>query len=124
MSPGNETKLSQSFKVILEMKKDSNEDQEEGFGEKSFFISGLTKEKVILEKDVWASQVELIEKMTCFLKVGEKWKEHKISGFYTGKKATENSARKKDRMVKSFSFLFDSAERKVLFEKDLSDINP
>ena len=124
MSPGNETKLSQSFKVILEMKKGSNEDQEEGFGEKSFFISGLTKEKVILEQDVWASQVELIEKITCFLKVGEKWKEYKISGFYTGKKATENSTKKKDRMVKSFSFLFDSAERKSLFEKDLSDINP
>ena len=124
MSPGNETKLSQSFKVILEMKKGSNQDQEECLGEKSFFISGLTKEKVILEQDVWASQVELIEKMTCFLKVGEKWKEHKISGFYTGKKATENSAKKKDRMVKSFSFFFDIAERKDLFEKDLSDINP
>ena len=50
MSPGNEIKLSQSFKVILEMKKGSNEEQEEGFEEKSLFISGLTKEKVILEQ--------------------------------------------------------------------------
>ena len=124
MSPENEVKLSQKFKVVLEMKKNSEEIQGEGSDKRNFFISGLTKEKVILEQDIWSSQIGSIEKITCFLKVGEKWNEHQMSEFYTGKKASESASKKKDRIVKSFSFTFDSALQKERFEKDLSELNP
>lgn len=124
MSPKNEVKLSQSFKVILEIKKSLSDGQKVGFDNKNFFISGFTKEKVILEQDVWASQIEFIEKITCFLKVNEKWKEHKISNFCKGKKASDSNGKKKDRKVKSFSFQFSNAKHRSLFEKDLSELNP
>ena len=62
----------------------------------------MTKEKVVLEQDIWASQVELIDKITCFMKIDEEWKEHKISDFFTGKKVSDNNLKKKDRMVKAF----------------------
>ena len=124
MSPQTEVKLSKNFKIILEIKKSSKKSKKEKPDERSIFISGMTNEKVVLEQDIWASQVELIDKITCFLKVDEEWKKHKISDFFTGKKAADNNVKKKDRMVKSFSFNFSSAEQKGLFEKDLSDINP
>ena len=124
MSPKNEVKLSKTFKVILEMKKSLKENQKEKPDERSVLISGMTKEKVVLEQDIWASQVELIDKITCFMKIDEEWKEHKISDFFTGKKVSDNNLKKKDRMVKSFSFHFDDSLRKSLFEKDLSRLNP
>jgi len=124
LAPENEVKLSQRFKVVLEMKKNLKGSQAESSDKRNFFISGLTKEKVILDQDIWASQIEEIATITCFLKVGEGWNRYEIKEFYTGKKATENSGKKKDRIVKSFSFLICDASSKKGFEKDLFELNP
>ena len=124
MTPENEVKLCQNLKVVLEMKKTSGGDLVEGFDNKTFYISGLTKERIILSQDVWASQVDAIEKITCFLKVGDHWIKHEMSGFYIGKKPVENSTKKKDRIIKSFAFSFNNASGKSAFEKDFSKLNP
>ena len=124
MSPENEVKLSQNFKVVIEMKKGPKESPKDGLEKREFYISGLTKERVVLEQDIWASQVSLIEKITCFMKSDGKWKEYEISEFFIGKKNSDNSGKKKDRMVKSFSFGFCNAEIKTRFENDFSELNP
>ena len=124
MTPENEVKLSQSLKVVMEMKKTSGGDSVEGFENKGFYISGLTKERIILGQDVWASQVDAIEKITCFLKIDDHWSKHEMAGFYAGKKSAENSAKKKDRIIKSFAFSFNNASGKSAFEKVFSKLNP
>jgi len=117
-------KAGEKLKIFLELKSSNGLKEKDNLSEQNFLISGLSEEKIYLEKEISIDDINQIEKITLFLEIGGKWKEYGIGAFFLGKKnfldIGAKKKEKKERMSKTFYFsLLDGAD-KAKFERDLS----
>ena len=120
----NQRKTNENFKILFELKNELGPQATEDFDEQGLFVSGVSADKVYLEKEIKCGRLADIEQMTIFLNVKGKWKEYKIGEFFVGKKGPadfgSNRRENRDRMIKTFHFSILEGEDRAEFERDLS----
>ena len=118
------TKTSEKFKILFELRNESGSKIAEDFNEQGLFVSGVSADKIYLEKEIRCGHLLEIGQMTIFLNVKDKWKEYKIGEFFVGKKGPPdfgtNRKKNRDRMIKTFHFSILEGQDKAEFERDLS----
>jgi hypothetical protein len=117
-------KVGEKLKIFLELKSSNTLKGKGPCTEHNFLISGLSEEKIYLEKEIRIDDISQIDKITLFLGVDGKWKEYEIGSFFLEKKNFLDIGTKKkenkERMSKTFCFSLLDGSDKAKFKRDLS----